>query len=233
MCPELHEVLLTAFEAASEGELNVIHRGSIDVKNVSRDFGVICQRAGVNRYAKPIHSLRKSCITDWAKKHPAHVVQEWAGHASVETACSHYLKVSGLEYERAASTRLMPEVTQLWTQLVLELGNQADMKTTPARIRNGHETSCDNSGRSDSNRRRPAWEAGILPLNYARTRNVLQLYELTARGQSVSIRVNTLRALFAPFGHIRIPSFLPALATLTLSAHLGLGAAFGRSQSSQ
>jgi hypothetical protein len=24
------------------------------------------------------------------------------------------------------------------------------------------------SGRSDSNRRRPAWEAGILPLNYAR-----------------------------------------------------------------
>ena len=25
-----------------------------------------------------------------------------------------------------------------------------------------------NSGRADSNRRRPAWEAGILPLNYAR-----------------------------------------------------------------
>ena len=24
------------------------------------------------------------------------------------------------------------------------------------------------SGRADSNRRRPAWEAGILPLNYAR-----------------------------------------------------------------
>ena len=29
---------------------------------------------------------------------------------------------------------------------------------------------CENSGRADSNRRRPAWEAGILPLNYARKR---------------------------------------------------------------
>jgi hypothetical protein len=28
-----------------------------------------------------------------------------------------------------------------------------------------------NSGRWDSNPRRPAWEAGILPLNYARTLN--------------------------------------------------------------
>jgi hypothetical protein len=27
---------------------------------------------------------------------------------------------------------------------------------------------CSQSGRSDSNRRRPAWEADILPLNYAR-----------------------------------------------------------------
>ena len=44
-----------------------------------------------------------------------------------------------------------------------------NMRAIPARIRNGHETSCDKSGRSDSNRRRPAWEAGILPLNYART----------------------------------------------------------------
>ena len=33
-----------------------------------------------------------------------------------------------------------------------------------------------NSGRSDSNRRRPAWEAGILPLNYAR--NILLIKDL-------------------------------------------------------
>ena len=30
------------------------------------------------------------------------------------------------------------------------------------------------SGRADSNRRRPAWEAGILPLNYARKVFLLQ-----------------------------------------------------------
>jgi hypothetical protein len=30
------------------------------------------------------------------------------------------------------------------------------------------------SGRPDSNRRRPAWEAGILPLNYARSKNLLR-----------------------------------------------------------
>src|SRR5579871_2905204 len=30
------------------------------------------------------------------------------------------------------------------------------------------EKTCVKSGRPDSNRRRPAWEAGILPLNYAR-----------------------------------------------------------------
>ena len=98
--------------------------------------------------------------------------------------------------------------------------NSADVRAIPARTRNGHERSCDKSGRSDSNRRRPAWEAGILPLNYARTRNALQLYELTAWGQSISIRLNTPRVLLAPFGHIRIPSFLPALATLMLSTHL-------------
>src|SRR5207253_8281394 len=31
------------------------------------------------------------------------------------------------------------------------------------------------SGRPDSNRRRPAWEAGILPLNYGRSMSVILL----------------------------------------------------------
>ena len=85
----------------------------------------------------------------------------------------------------------------------------------------GRLSSMPESGRSDSNRRRPAWEAGILPLNYARARIALQLYELPAWGQSVSIRLNTPRALLAPFGDVRIRSFLTALASLTLSARLG------------
>jgi hypothetical protein len=34
------------------------------------------------------------------------------------------------------------------------------------------ESKSQESGRPDSNRRRPAWEAGILPLNYARNSTV-------------------------------------------------------------
>src|SRR5262249_13005034 len=38
--------------------------------------------------------------------------------------------------------------------------------------------SCFWSGRPDSNRRRPAWEAGILPLNYGRPATpILQLFQ--------------------------------------------------------
>jgi integrase len=50
--------------------------------------------AGVVRYAKPLHTLRKSCITDWAGHPPAHVVREWAGHSDKNTTDRYYLKVS-------------------------------------------------------------------------------------------------------------------------------------------
>jgi hypothetical protein len=44
------------------------------------------------------------------------------------------------------------------------------------------------SGRPGSNRRRPAWEAGILPLNYARPDGVgaVELYGISA-GLSTSL----------------------------------------------
>lgn len=151
---------MDAFECAPEGDSYVITKGTINLNNVWRDFGVLCRRADVARYAKPFHTLRKSCITDWAKVHPAHVVQEWAGHASVETTTRHYLKVSELEYERAATTRLMPEVTQLWTQLA-ETGADWDQKQPTAKpLSSDAPKTCKNSGRADSDRRRPAWESG-------------------------------------------------------------------------
>ena len=80
-------------------------RGSIKVKNASRDFTALCRRAGVSRYAKPFHTLRKTCLTDWAMRFPAHVVAAWAGHASIETTREYYLQVSESEYERAAAGR--------------------------------------------------------------------------------------------------------------------------------
>ena len=125
--PELHAMLLTMFEGAAEGETRVIPVRSINLRNLWRDFGVICKRAGVLRYAKPIHSLRKSCIRDWADRHPAHVVKEWAGHTDLNTTDTYYLQVPESEYERAAKMRSDPVVTQLVTQLG-ENGAESDEK---------------------------------------------------------------------------------------------------------
>jgi integrase len=99
ICPQLYALLRDAFDPESE---LVIPAGGVVYKNVWRDFGVIAKRAGVPRYSNPIHSLRKSCITDWAKNHPMHVVQEWAGHEDIKTTRNFYLKVSESEYLKAA-----------------------------------------------------------------------------------------------------------------------------------
>src|SRR5713226_6744209 len=44
------------------------------------------------------------------------------------------------------------------------------------------------SGRPDSNRRRPAWEAGILPLNYARKLQPLQIADAPSLRKPQSFR---------------------------------------------
>ncbi len=100
--PALYDILLRAFEATEPGEELVVAPDAIKVKNASRDFTALCQRAGVTRYAKPFHTLWKTCLTDWARHFPAHVVAAWAGHANIETTQKFYLQVSEGEYERAA-----------------------------------------------------------------------------------------------------------------------------------
>jgi integrase len=115
--PELNEELLAGFAEAPEGEERVIPAGSVNVNNVWRDAGALCRRAGVPRYRKPLHTLRKSCITDWARLFPAHVVRQWAGHSDLETTDRYYLQVSEAEYEKASSMRLSEVVAQLVAQL--------------------------------------------------------------------------------------------------------------------
>jgi len=113
--PELYEILLKAFEDAKEGDEHVIKPGNINIRNISRDFNVICKKAVVDRYDKPTHTLRKSCLTDWAGKFPAHVVKEWAGHSSIETTDEFYLKVNEADYLKAAG-KPTEDCTQLCTQ---------------------------------------------------------------------------------------------------------------------
>ncbi len=124
ICPELHAILLTSFDGAQEGQRYVIPPGSLNVKNLWRDFGVVAKRAEVERYAKPIHTLRKSCLTDWAGKYPMHVVKAWAGHSDVRTTDEFYLQVPDSEYERAGKDGFTPVAPQLWTQLA---SNGTDM----------------------------------------------------------------------------------------------------------
>ena len=113
ICHELQAYLLEAFEQAPDGEPLVIPKGSFSVCNASRWFTDLAKRADVVRYGKPLHTLRKSCITDWAKRFPMHVVKEWAGHSDSRTTEQHYFRVSDSEYELAARE---PDVAQLVAQ---------------------------------------------------------------------------------------------------------------------
>ncbi len=129
--PELHAMLLEAFDRADAGAEKVIPDGSVKVKNISRDFTVLCKRASVQRYAKPFHSLRKTCLTAWARDHAQHVVQEWAGHASAVTTGEYYLQVSEAEYEKAAGKTSSEQVV---ARLVARL---ADFQPSPPQEQRG------------------------------------------------------------------------------------------------
>src|SRR5688572_26536580 len=49
------------------------------VDNMLRRFRTLCRQAGEREFT--IHDLRRSCITNWARKLPIHVVRQLAGHA--------------------------------------------------------------------------------------------------------------------------------------------------------
>lgn len=99
ICPKLFLILEAIYDEKTD---LVIPVGGVVYQNVWRDFQVIAKNAGVARYSKPLHSLRKSCITDWARDFAAHVIKEWAGHADIRTTLQYYLKVSESDYDKAA-----------------------------------------------------------------------------------------------------------------------------------
>lgn len=99
ICPELSALLRETYHEQAGPAIPV---GGVVYKNAWRDFQVLAKQAEVKPYSKPFHSLRKSCITDWASRFPAHVVKEWAGHGDIRTTLKYYLKVSESEYDKAA-----------------------------------------------------------------------------------------------------------------------------------
>ena len=61
------------------------------VNNILRRFKTICRKACLRLYS--IHDLRRSCITNWARQLPIHVVQQLAGHSDIRTTQKYYLSV--------------------------------------------------------------------------------------------------------------------------------------------
>jgi len=80
------------------------------VNNVLRRFRTLCRRGKVGHYT--IHDLRRSCITNWAKKAPIHVVQKLAGHSDIKTTQQFYLSVQSEDFVKArdAQEALLPDL---------------------------------------------------------------------------------------------------------------------------
>ncbi|GEM_PF-2481353 len=117
ICPELQSVLLEAYGAAQDGQEHIVFG---DMTNIDRDIKIIRRKAKVEQYGKPLHTLRKSCITDWAKKFPMHVAQYWAGHTNITTTAKYYSQVREDDFKMAAEMR---HFEQVYTQNDTQSGN--------------------------------------------------------------------------------------------------------------
>jgi integrase len=76
------------------------------LNNLCRRFKTLRRRAGVAKCT--LHDLRRSCITNWARELPIHVVQKLAGHSDIKTTRLYYLAVEQSDLEKA---RLVQEKT--------------------------------------------------------------------------------------------------------------------------
>lgn len=69
------------------------------INNLNRNLAVLRRRAGVAKFT--YHDLRRSCLTNWARFLPAHVVQKLAGHSDIKTTQVYYLAVREDDLEKA------------------------------------------------------------------------------------------------------------------------------------
>ena len=69
------------------------------VNNIKRTFDDLLKKARVPQCTP--HDLRRSCITNWARELPAHVVQKLAGHSDIKTTQKYYLIVQQEDLDKA------------------------------------------------------------------------------------------------------------------------------------
>lgn len=93
LSPALYAILRERFDEAQPGETVVgqaYSRFNGSGGPGRRMMADILKRAGLD-YAKPYHTLRKSCETDWLASHPIADVAKWLGN-SPAVAMAHYHK---------------------------------------------------------------------------------------------------------------------------------------------
>jgi len=61
------------------------------INNLDKNFRLLQSKAGIEKCV--LHDLRRSAITNWAKKLPIQVVQQLAGHEDISTTRKYYLSV--------------------------------------------------------------------------------------------------------------------------------------------
>lgn len=86
----LAKILHNALLHAPEGAMRVCQ--GVPKNNRDRKSGKILKAAGLTRWSKLDHTLRKNAEMDWAAKYPQHVVCDWIGH-DMAVSQKHYLRV--------------------------------------------------------------------------------------------------------------------------------------------
>ena len=98
---------------------HILHRRKMEtwesdfelVNNLIRSVEVICKKANVEAFTP--HDLRRSCITNWAKRLHIQTVQKLAGHSNIETTRKYYLSVQKCDLEKARTiqSKVMAKLT--------------------------------------------------------------------------------------------------------------------------
>ena len=98
---DLFAVLQAAFDAASEGTVNIVSLGS-HRSNLHRGLEKIILRAGLVPWDDLFQTLRSCAETDFARKYPQHEVSRWIGH-SIAVSEKHYLMSDSSVMDSASS----------------------------------------------------------------------------------------------------------------------------------
>ena len=71
--------------------------------NVRQQFTRHLESGGIGKIQRAFRLFRSSCLTDWAKDHPIHVVAAWAGN-TVAVAAKHYLTLVDHDWVKATAS---------------------------------------------------------------------------------------------------------------------------------